>query len=126
MNAEAEAFWRRAKKALLVAQSMLSLDSDAAASRAYYAAFYAVSAYFAATNRTFTKHTAIEAAVHRDLVKTGVWPKELGTKFSRLVQLRYRGDYGREEDVSPEAASEAVQDARAIIEEVSKIAAFPS
>ena len=72
MNPEANDLWMRATKALLVAKSILTLDSDAAASRAYYAAFYAVSASFALTDRFFRRHSAIEAAVHRDLVKGGV------------------------------------------------------
>jgi uncharacterized protein (UPF0332 family) len=122
MNAEALAFWERAKNALHVAQNDLSLDSDAAASRAYYAAFYAVSAYFAMLNRTFTRHTAVESAVHKDLVKPGIWPQELGAKFSRLSQLRAMGDYGGEQHVDPQAAAEAVNAAQDIINTVAAAA----
>ena len=51
---------------------------DSAASRAYYAAFHAVTALFGLEGRTFAKHSALEAAVHRDLVKTGKWASDLG------------------------------------------------
>ena len=43
MNARAADLWERAKKALAVAKAVSSLDPDSAASRAYCAAFYAVS-----------------------------------------------------------------------------------
>ena len=128
MSSPPEDFWQRAKAALAVAEHDLPLDSDAAASRAYYAAFYAVSALFAVTGRTFSKHTAIEAAVHRDLVNTGTWPASLGKGFSRLYQLRGRGDYGGGRHVSPPEAEESIRLAREIIQAVHKSnpALFPS
>jgi uncharacterized protein (UPF0332 family) len=112
----------RARKAVLVARGVLPLDPDTAASRAYYAAFYAVSAHFAELEQTFTKHSAVEAAVHRDLVKTGIWPVSLGQSFSRLVQLRARGDYGGGRHVSPFEAIEAVEAAEAIIRAIPETA----
>jgi hypothetical protein len=63
--------WRRANEALRTAEADLAVSHDAAASRAYYAAFYAVSALFAWEGREFAKHSAVHAAVHRDLVKVG-------------------------------------------------------
>jgi uncharacterized protein (UPF0332 family) len=60
--------WERARRALATARRDLPADPDAAASRAYYAAFYAVSALFAAEGKSFRKHSAVETAVHRDLV----------------------------------------------------------
>lgn len=109
MNAYSLDLWGRARKALLVAKSTLALDSDAAASRAYYAAFYAVSAYFALKGQTFKRHSAVESAVHRDLVKAGLWPRELGAGYSALMELRSTGDYGDLEHVSDEEAYEAVK-----------------
>lgn len=53
MTAAARAHWRRAKAALLSAKASLSVSPDDAASRAYYAAFHAVAAYFALQERTF-------------------------------------------------------------------------
>ncbi len=90
MSPDASDLWARAIRALKTAALLVDNDPDAAASRAYYAAFYAVSALFALEGRTFTKHTAVEAAVHRDLVKPGRWPIELGRAFSELVASRYR------------------------------------
>ena len=118
MSSYPQDLWQRAIAALGTAKHLLAVDPDATASRAYYAAFYAVSAYFALEGKTFTRHSAVEAAVHRDLVKAGVWPSELGTKYSRLAELRRRGDYGGADHVLPDEASEAVEAAAEILQVV--------
>jgi uncharacterized protein (UPF0332 family) len=84
----AEHLWDRAQDALRAAKHVLPVSADAAASSAYYAAFYAVSAHFALKGKTFRKHTAVETAVHRDLVRAGIWPADLGEGFSDLVEMR--------------------------------------
>lgn len=116
MTPEIENHWNRALQALQTAEILAESDPDAAASRAYYAAFYAVSALLAFKGVSFSKHTAIERAVHRDLVRTGLWPVEIGAGFSWLVTLRYTGDYGGEAHVQPEEAKTAVAKARLILQ----------
>ncbi len=91
MTKLAASLWKRATEALEAARHVLSVSADAAASRAYYAAFYAVSALFALQGRRFRKHSALEAAVHHDLVRPGTWPVELGQQFSDLVAARKAG-----------------------------------
>jgi uncharacterized protein (UPF0332 family) len=88
---EVQDAWGRATRALKTAQSLIDEDPDAAASRAYYAAFHAVTALLALEGQTLHKHSAIERAVHRDLVKTGRWAPEVGAAFSWLATLRYNG-----------------------------------
>jgi uncharacterized protein (UPF0332 family) len=88
---------------------------DGAASRAYYAAFHAVTALFALDGRIFTKHAALEAAVHRDLVKDGKWATELGRDFSFCVELRGVGDYGTEVRIDAKQATDAIASARRIL-----------
>lgn len=70
--------WERAVDALHIADLIVSHSPDSTASRTYYAAFFAVSAHFALVGKTFRKHTAVESAVHRDLVQTGLWDSSLG------------------------------------------------
>ena len=82
MIPEAADFWMRALQALRTAAGNASTDPDAAASRSYYAAFYAVSALFALEGKTFSRHSSLETAVHRDLVKAGRWPIELGEAYA--------------------------------------------
>ncbi|MCX5655289.1 MAG: HEPN domain-containing protein [Planctomycetota bacterium] len=110
--------WDKAMEALHTAKHDLSVSADATASRAYYAAFYAISAHFAIQGRSFKKHASLEAAVHRDLVRTGLWPKDLGEGFSRLVKLRYQGDYGTTDRVIAADAERAIQIAGRILEAV--------
>ena len=45
-------------------------DPDSAASRSYYAAFHGVTAVLAGRGIEFTKHTAVRAALHRDLIQS--------------------------------------------------------
>lgn len=116
MTREALHLWNRAVRALHAATLLVVEDPDSAASRAYYAAFHAVSAVFALQGRTFRKHTAVEAAVHRDLVRKGLWVASLGEDFSALSQLRYTGDYGGEEHVTAEEAEKAVGKAQRILQ----------
>ena len=120
MNARAVDLWERAKKALAVAKAVSTLDPDSAASRAYYAAFFAVSARFALEGKSFRKHSAVEATVHRDLVKTGIWPTELGQGYSRLSETRSIGDYGELEHVSEASSAEAIQIAGEILSAIAR------
>ena len=118
MSPYAKDLWARARDSLRVAEHTLSLSPDVAASRAYYAAFYAVSALFDLEGREYSKHSAVEAAVHRDLVKAGEWSVELGQDYRSLLGLRNIGDYGRAEHVKPEEAQAAVEAAKRIVEAV--------
>jgi uncharacterized protein (UPF0332 family) len=118
MSQETDDLWLRAVRSCKSASKLAAEDPDSAASRAYYAAFYAVSALFALQGKTFTQHRAVEAAVHRDLVHAHVWSVELGAAFSWLVRLRRTGDYGGSMHVSPDEAQEAVDKARSILQAV--------
>lgn len=116
MNKYAIDLWKRAKEALRTAETDLAISPDASASRAYYAAFYAVSALFALEGQDFIKHTQVRAAVHRDLVKTGRWPAERGEDFSFLMRLRETGDYGGSMHVAENEAKEATTAAKKILD----------
>ena len=107
--------WGRALNALESAEALLSVSPDDAASRAYYAAFHAVSAAFVLAGRTFRRHSAVRAAVHREWVKPGTWPVELGADFDGLWELRDLGDYGGTQHVASEDVAEALRAARRII-----------
>jgi len=114
VNREALELWDRALDALCASEAVLQVSADAAASRAYYAAFYAVSALFAVDGMTYRRHSAAEAAVHRDLVKPGRWSTDLGASYTRLFQLRQTGDYGGGQHVTTEDARQGLAAAREI------------
>jgi uncharacterized protein (UPF0332 family) len=112
----AQTQWDRALEAFRSAQLLVVHGGfDSAASRAYYAAFHAVSSLFALEGQTFTKHSAVEAAVHRDLVKAGRWPTNLGRDYSLCADVRSVGDYGTEVRVDANQAMEAIKAARRIL-----------
>jgi uncharacterized protein (UPF0332 family) len=115
---QAKSYWDRAVKTFHSAGALCSSDQDRSASCSYYAAFYAVSALFALEAKGFTRHSAVETAVHRDLVKPGKWPVDLGQAYSNLCDTRNTGDYGGEAHVSEEEARQAIDAARHILEAV--------
>jgi uncharacterized protein (UPF0332 family) len=119
--------WARARKEIEIAGKILDLDPNSAANRAYYAAFHAVTALFALEGKSFSKHTAVRAAVHNELVKTGRWPVELGSSYNDLMSARHVGDYGGPMHVSREEAEDAIGLAKAILAAVRGLApdAFP-
>jgi len=80
----ADAQWGRATRALDSAEKLVSTDPDSAASRASYAAFHAVTAVFAVRGHAFTKHSALRAALHRDLIYPGLVSPEIGKDFDFL------------------------------------------
>lgn len=120
MNEFAASEWERAVLSLHSSERLLDTDPDSAASRAYYAAFHAVTAFFALRGQQFSKHTAIRAAVHRDLIHNGQWNVDLGKDYDFLMDLRETGDYGGLMHVSPEDARSAMQAAKRIIRAVDK------
>ena len=121
MNMDAELFWRHADNALRAARRTLSIDPSTTGNRAYYAVFYAVSAYFISQGKMYRRHSALESAVHRDLVHAGLWPKELGTAYRKLHKLRGTADYDMLQFLSEEEASEAIHLAETIIEAVRRL-----
>ena len=120
MTREAKDLWERARESLRAARAVLPVSPDAAASRAYYAAFYAVSALFALEDKAFRRHSAVEAAVHRDLVRSGRWPATRGTNYSRLFALRLTGDYGVAQHVTRADARRAMEAAREMLSAVAQ------
>jgi len=107
-NEEAVEYWKRAVDAVALARVGVEIAPDGAANRAYYAAFHAASALFALEGRFFVRHSAIESAVHAELVHKGRWDKELGALYTDLHKLRNIGDYGDVRHVSSREASDAV------------------
>ena len=61
--------------------------------RLYYACFYAVSALLLTKNLSTSKHGYLRSLMHRELVKTGLIPTELGKHFDLLFDSRLKGDY---------------------------------
>ncbi len=118
MNEFAKMQWQRALRTMSSARQLIETDPDSAASRAYYAAFHALTTLFAFRGQSFSKHSALRAALHRDLIKTSQWPVELGKAFDFLTDIRETGDYGGLIQVSRSDAELAIEKAQTIIDQV--------
>jgi uncharacterized protein (UPF0332 family) len=92
---EIKANLERAEHSIQAAKEMVASSFyDFAASRAYYAAFYASTAALLDEGLEFSKHSGVIASVHQRLVKTGKLDKEQGKELNWLFELRNVGDYG--------------------------------
>jgi len=100
----------RAEQSIQAARQLASGGYyDFAASRAYYAAFYAATAVLLNEGLELSKHSAVVASIHQRFVKTGKLDKEQGKALSWLFELRSIGDYGGTVHVSRGDAEEAIQ-----------------
>ena len=79
----------RAEQSIQAARQLASGGYyDFAASRAYYAAFYAATAVLLSEESEFSKHSAVIAFIHQRYVKTGKLSKEQGKSLNWLFELR--------------------------------------
>jgi uncharacterized protein (UPF0332 family) len=111
--------WQRAQEALRATETLIAAGlPDFAAARAYYAAFYAASALLLAEGKTFRSHRGVVALIHRDYVRSGRLPVDLGRILSTLSDLRSVGDYGSATHVSHAEANIALIEAQQFLEAV--------
>jgi uncharacterized protein (UPF0332 family) len=66
---------------------------NAYVNRLYYACFYAASALLSTKGFSTSKHGYLRSLLHREFVKTGLIPKNLGIHFDLLFDNRHKGDY---------------------------------
>jgi uncharacterized protein (UPF0332 family) len=66
---------------------------NAYVNRLYYACFYAASALLLTKGFSTSKHGYLRSLIHREFVKTGLIPQNLGIHFDLLFDNRHKGDY---------------------------------
>lgn len=109
----------RAAEKLKVAELLLENRAwDDAASRAYYAAFHAVSALLLSRGKTFSKHAQVLGAFNRDFVKTGIFDKSFTTLLMRLFEDRQTGDYDVISGLTEPEARQDVADAGKVVDAI--------
>ncbi len=87
----------KARESLTAARQMLDAGhAGFAASRAYYAMFYAAQAALLCKDLQFGKHSAVLAHFNKTFVKQGVFSPERFKEFRNAFDLRAQGDYGLE------------------------------
>ncbi len=94
----------------LAAATLLSKDgfTEAAISRAYYAAFYLAQAALATKDISRNKHSGVIAAFGEHLTKKGFLPATLHKTFLDLFEKRITSDYSAEAVSSPDETKEAL------------------
>ena len=119
---EVKANIERAEQAVNAAKKLL-LDGyyDFAASRAYYAVFYAASALLLQEGLEFRKHSGVIAAIHQRFIKTGRMEKEFGKNLNWLFELRSIGDYGVTAHVPAADAEQAINTAMSFLQKARSI-----
>ena len=110
-----------ANNTLQVAQNCLSdgFYKDAI-NRSYYAAFYAIKAVLALGTIDFKRHKDVVAYFNKEYVATNKFSRELGHRLATLKQLREKSDYDDFYIASKEKATEQVDTATIILDEVKK------
>lgn len=96
----------------------LLLDGEAwgdASSRAYYAAFHAVSAVLLSRDESYSHHAQVLGAFNRGFVHTGLFPREFTAVLTRLFENRQSGDYDVLARVTDIEARQDVADAQRIV-----------
>jgi uncharacterized protein (UPF0332 family) len=115
-------WWDAAEEALGLARSAFAEERlRGALNRAYYAVFHAASAVFVAAGRDFTKHTGLQAAVHRDLVHAGLLAVEWGQAYDRLYDSRGQGDYTADFAFTRDTVGELVASAEGLVAQLRDI-----
>jgi uncharacterized protein (UPF0332 family) len=106
---EITASLQRAELSLRAAKELVAKGYyDFAASRAYYAAFYAATAALLSEGIDVGKHSGVIAYIHQKFVKTGRLDKDQGKALNWLFELRSIGDYGVTVHVSQQEAEQAI------------------
>lgn len=106
----------KAEEKLAAAKLLLDHDKwNDAASRAYYAAFHAVSAVLFHHDMKFKSHGQAIGAFNKNFVKTGIFSNQWGSRLTKMMGDREAGDYRAKSDIGDQIASEDVQFAEEIV-----------
>ncbi|MBK1707424.1 MULTISPECIES: HEPN domain-containing protein [Halochromatium] len=119
MTPHIESVLRKAVEKLRVAEMLVANGAwDDAVSRAYYAAFHAISALHLSQGQTFSSHAQSIGRFNKDFVRTGMFSKEFTAILTRLFEDRQSGDYDVSGLVTAEDAQRDVDDARRLLEAI--------
>ena len=119
MNPELAAIMEKARAKLRAANVLLESGSwSDAGSRAYYAAFHAISAALLSIGESYSSHAQVIGMFNKRFVRTGRFPREFTAILTRLFEDRQSGDYDISIELAEAEAREDVADAARIIDAV--------
>ena len=122
MNEEIRKFLEKADHALAVAEELLRHGhAPDAASKTYYAMFYAAQALLKSEGIDVTKHSAVESALGYYFVKTG----KIDQKYHRMLinarKIREIADYDIDEEIVEPVASVKIDEGKAFVGAVKQL-----
>ncbi len=91
-------------------------DFDFAVSRTYYAMFYMAEALLFLRGLSFSSHAAVIAALHKEFVSTGKMPRIMHTALHKAFDLRQKGDYLSDVEVTEDKARAILKSAYEFVE----------
>jgi uncharacterized protein (UPF0332 family) len=80
--------------------------------------FYAASALLYSKGKSYSKHSAVIAAFRHDFIKTGEFEAKWSDIYKMVMDNRQVADYELRDELEKEDALEAIQQAKAFVEEV--------
>jgi len=93
---------------------------DDAVSRAYYAVYHAMTAALLFKGQVYSSHARTIGAFNRDLIKSGVFPKNFTRMIHDLFDDRQLGDYDVDMSFEREIAEKNIKNAEMILSAVEK------
>lgn len=92
------------REALVLLNAGMSLR--AVMNRLYYAMFYATLALLQEKEIGTSKHYGVISMFDREFIKTGIFDKELSKTLHRAFELRQKGDYMEQTEITKEDIDE--------------------
>ena len=110
------AILKKAFEKLKTAQIDFANDRfDDSVSRAYYAAFHAVSAVLLSKGLHYSSHSQVLGNFNKEFVKTGTFPSNVTKIIQQLFEERQTGDYDFDVYITKEEAGENLKNAESIL-----------
>lgn len=122
MKEEVRQYLTKADHALIVAEELLAGGHlPDAASKSYYAMFYAAKALLASEEIDVSKHSAVESALGYHFAKPGRIDPKFHRMFIEARKIREIADYDIDEEIVEPTASLRVDEGRAFLAAIRKL-----
>lgn len=122
MNDEVRRYLDKADHALIVAGDLMAQGhAPDAASKIYYAMFYATKALLASEGIDVTKHSAVESAFGYQFAKPGRIDARYHKMLMNARKIREIADYDIDEEIVEPVASLKIEEGRAFLAEIKRV-----
>ncbi len=95
-----------------------NMSLRAVMNRLYYAMFYAVLALLQEKQIGTSKHVGAISLFDREFIKTGIFDKELSKTLHRAFELRQKGDYMEDAEVTQTDVDEILPEAMDFVKKI--------